>query len=86
MDPPIVFRLPLPLPLPFQDLSLEASEGADAVSTLPSTAPARGGRGRLMTKQASQSVKNLLDTVGTPDMRFVERTLSVDFTQDGTIP
>ena len=35
----------------------------------PSPAPARGGRGNLLKKQPSQSVKDLLDTVGTPDMR-----------------
>ncbi|CAM9329110.1 unnamed protein product, partial [Ectocarpus fasciculatus] len=50
-----------------KNLSLGASEGGDDLAALPSAAPGRGQRGRLLKKQASQSVKNLLDTVGTPD-------------------
>ncbi|CAM9178970.1 unnamed protein product, partial [Hapterophycus canaliculatus] len=47
-----------------------ASEREDEFSSSvsASSAPGRGQRGRLMVKQASQSVKNLLDTVSTPDM------------------
>ncbi|CAM9539979.1 unnamed protein product, partial [Ectocarpus fasciculatus] len=54
-----------------KNLSLGASEGGDGVAALPSAAPGRGKRGRLLKKQASQSVKNLLDTVGTPDTRYM---------------
>ncbi|CAM9144262.1 unnamed protein product [Ectocarpus sp. 12 AP-2014] len=50
-----------------ENLSLSASDADDDVAALPSAAPGRGQRGRLLKKQASQSVKNLLDTVGTPD-------------------
>ena len=56
--------------LPCQDLKLQSSEGTDDVATLrPSAPPRRGERGSMLKKQASQSVKNLLDTVTTPDMR-----------------
>ncbi|CAN0100971.1 unnamed protein product [Scytosiphon promiscuus] len=60
---------PLP-PLPCQGVTLDSNERDDEFSTeiSASAAPGRGQRGRLMTKQASQSVKNLLDTVSTPDM------------------
>lgn len=54
----------------FQNKSLDSSEAADAFSDLrPSAAPRPGQHGTIMKKQASQSVKNILDTVGTPDMR-----------------
>ncbi|CBJ30507.1 conserved unknown protein [Ectocarpus siliculosus] len=50
-----------------KNLSLSASDADDHLAALPSAAPGRGQRGRMLKKQASQSVKNLLDTVGTPD-------------------
>lgn len=65
------FFLPVLAILLFQNLSLGASEGGDDLAALPSAAPGRGQRGRLLKKQASQSVKNLLDTVGTPDTRYM---------------
>ncbi|CAM9142326.1 unnamed protein product [Ectocarpus sp. 6 AP-2014] len=50
-----------------KNLSVSASDADDELAALPSAAPGRGQRGRMLKKQASQSVKNLLDTVGTPD-------------------
>lgn len=48
----------------------ETSEADDESGELPpSRAPARGMRGSFMKKQPSQSVRNLLGTVGAPDMR-----------------
>eukprot|EP00752_Nemacystus_decipiens_P009414 g8417.t1 len=59
-------RLP---PTKSSSLSLDSSEAADDLSVLPpSAAPRRGAQGDLFKKQRSQSVKNVLDTVGTPDM------------------
>ena len=49
---------------------MESGERDDDVSNLiPSAAPPRGSRRLLMTKMPSQSIKNLLDTVETPDTR-----------------
>ena len=52
------------------NMSMESGERDDDVSNLiPSAAPPRGSRRLLMTKMPSQSIKNLLDTVETPDTR-----------------
>lgn len=51
-------------------LDSQAAERDDNVSNLrPSAAPARGMRGSFMHKMPSQSIKNLLETVETPDTR-----------------
>lgn len=53
-----------------QGLSLEANETEDDLADLRSSpAPKSGSRGRLMAKQASRSVQDLLDTVVTPNTR-----------------
>eukprot|EP00903_Cladosiphon_okamuranus_P011132 g10508.t1 len=64
------------------EASVEEGEEEGTLSTLPSKAPGRGERGLLMKKQTSQSVRNLLGTLGTPDMTVSPRKdnrKSIDF-------
>ena len=56
--------------LQLASLALEKAEKDDDLTNLrPSAAPPRGSRRDLMKKMPSQSIKNLLDTVETPDTR-----------------
>ncbi|CAM9932796.1 unnamed protein product [Scytosiphon promiscuus] len=67
-----VFHFPFPC---HQNLSLEGGHSDDKLSSLrPSQAPGRGMRGQVLKRQASQSVKDLLDTVVKPDMSVSPKT------------
>lgn len=54
---------------PHQDLLLEADEKEDDLAGLRSPAPQSGSHGRLMVRQRSRSVQDLLDAVATPSTR-----------------